>query len=545
MPAGMGSYYPTTPRNLLGFTEDFSNAAWFKSGATITTNAVLAPNGLQTADTVNATGGSTAAVFQTMPSNGGLNVASIYAKAGTKSVIQFSASAAAWGVDARANFDLATGTLGTVDASLTASITAVGDGWYRCSVLRTKSASAGNLIWCLVDNTTAAREASATAGTVHLWGAQLSDSASLDTYVPVYGAAVTSAAYYAPRLDFDSSGVAKGLLVEEARTNLIRYSRTLETTSSYWANLASGTANTITVNNADGPDGAATSASLLTFNTAVPGAGTDYSVWRHSLTTTANGTYTFTVWMKAGTTSSVYLIFNDSAGMRANVQCTLTSNWQRFTVTGTTAASITGIAVDIGGSGFFGHTLAAGTIYVYGAQLEAGSFATSYIPNGATVAGATRAADVASVSTQAFPYSASEGTLVASGTFFGLNKTGSDGLVALTDGTATENIAVFRTSSANNIYYAMRDGNADQATYTVSMSSKPVKVAFAYALNNSNAALNGTARTADTTCTLPTVNEMLIGSIYAKGDYPTNGWIRQITYLPRRISDSELAARTA
>jgi len=53
----MKAVYPfvTDNRNLLGYTEDFSNAAWTKESATITSNSVIAPNGTTTADTFTAT----------------------------------------------------------------------------------------------------------------------------------------------------------------------------------------------------------------------------------------------------------------------------------------------------------------------------------------------------------------------------------------------------------------------------------------------------------------------------------------------------------
>jgi hypothetical protein len=183
-------------------------------------------------------------------------------------------------------------------------------------------------------------------------------------------------------------------------------------------------------------------------------------------------------------------------------------------------------------------------IYVWGAQLEAGAFATSYIPTIASTV--TRSADVATITGSLFSgwYNQNEGTILAQGVFFGLGKTASDGLVASSNGTSAENIAIFRNGSANNILAAMRDNSSDQASYTVALGSQPVKAAFAYATNNSNFALAGVAQTADTSCTIPTVDRLLIGSVYAAGDFPTNGHIRSIQYIPNRVADTQLQTLT-
>jgi hypothetical protein len=179
--------------NSLLWSADIDNAVWSKVNSTITANSLIAPNGTLSADTVSANGGVVSGITQTMPANSGTHTVTMYAKAGTKQFIQFSANANSWGTDARANFDLQNGTLGTVDASLTARIQSVGGGWYRCSVTGTKAATAGVVIWVLIDSSTDAREPVTSAGSVYMWGAQLEAGASATSYIPTTTASMTRA----------------------------------------------------------------------------------------------------------------------------------------------------------------------------------------------------------------------------------------------------------------------------------------------------------------------------------------------------------------
>ena len=535
MPAGMGSYYPTTPRNLLGYSEAFGS--WTGNSASVLADSAVAPNGLQTADKIYPTS-SAGRVTQTAGTYA-VKTISVYAKAAEMTVLNIRVPDNAGAAMIYANLATGVTTIGNAayDPWCTHGAVSVGNGWWRVWLaINANGPSASTVSFAPCDAVGSTTSTPSGTNGIYLWGAQLSDSASLDTYVPQYGAAVTSAAYYAPRLDFDPVTLAaRGLLVEEQRVNLLLNSAS----TTAW----SGTAMNSTADQYTAPDGTLTGDKLTTASDT--GNRNIYQT-----VSSLSGTYTFAIYVRADTANDINLRLLGTTD--TNVRFSLTSEtvvsgtggiitpvgggWYRCSVTGpTTNGYLVYLYINDAATGV--------SVGIWGAQLEAGSFATSYIPTGASTA--TRTADVASVSTQAFPYSASEGTVVANGTFFGLNKGASDGLVALTNGTAAENIALFRTGSGNNIQFAMRDNSSDQAAYTVAMGSQPIKAAFAYAENNSNAALNGTVQTTDTTCTLPTVNEMLIGSIYAKGDYPTNGWIRQITYIPRRLSNAELASRTA
>jgi len=228
------AYNSTTPKNLLARTEEFDNATWVKNTSSITANVVADPNGNQTADKLvedNTTGGHFFTQSYTYVA-GVPYTYSIYLKAAERQYAQLVFINTSFGVNLVAGFDLVNGAT-VVSAGATSSITAVGNGWYRCSITATATASAGSNLQMRMTNslttTTGSYAGDGTSG-LYVWGAQLSDSASLDAYVYNPVAAIVSAAYYGPRFDYNPTTLAPlGLLIEEARTNLLLNSQTLST----------------------------------------------------------------------------------------------------------------------------------------------------------------------------------------------------------------------------------------------------------------------------------------------------------------------------
>ena len=180
--------------NLLVRSEEFENVAWTPSNvATPTANIAVAPDGTLTADKIITSNGlSSGLVFQTSA----LSVSTTYT---------FSAYAKAveWGwttlqlrgpenVSAGAWFDLTNGSVGTIDAGVSATIQAVGNGWYRCAVTKTTGTGVGTSRQRIY--TTNANNVFTTGdGTsgIYLWGAQLETSSNVTPYIPTTTAAVT------------------------------------------------------------------------------------------------------------------------------------------------------------------------------------------------------------------------------------------------------------------------------------------------------------------------------------------------------------------
>jgi hypothetical protein len=130
--------------NLLTYSEDLTNAAWSKQLATISANAIAAPDGATTMDRMieDSTAASGHYIRRSVSYVSGTTyVASFYAKAGARSWVFLDHPATAFTTLQRTYFDLTNGVVGITGSSTTAFIENVGGGIYRCSIIATATAS--------------------------------------------------------------------------------------------------------------------------------------------------------------------------------------------------------------------------------------------------------------------------------------------------------------------------------------------------------------------------------------------------------------------
>jgi hypothetical protein len=182
--------------NLLLRSEEFDNASWVKTDATVTANTAVAPDGATTGDAVavTAAGGSVAQAFNIIAGRG--IALSVYAKASASAWLRLSLTDGANMVEAW--FNLGSGAVGSSTAGggtnifSTARAEDGGNGWWRCSLATTTNTSTA--FTAGIAPVAADGAAPANGHAALLWGAQAEAEFTLtaeSSYIPTVAAAVT------------------------------------------------------------------------------------------------------------------------------------------------------------------------------------------------------------------------------------------------------------------------------------------------------------------------------------------------------------------
>jgi hypothetical protein len=388
-----------------------------------------------------------------------------------------------------------------------------------------------------------------------------------------------TAANAAPRFDHDpatAGNPSRGLLIEEARTNLLE--RSAEFDNAYW----NKTRASITASALASPDGTMSADLLVEDNTA----SNSHFVFRQVAHAGANSTVTVSVFAKAKerdrlsvsvlsgiTTPTIDLsggtvVFNLAAGTAGSFSGSQTgtasngtgnaaiasvgNGWYRCTIT-LTPAGVTATDTQVyfglhnGTSSSYTGDNTSG-LYIWGAQLEAGAFPTSYIPT--TTAAATRAADSAVVTPISSFYNQSEGTLFAEATASTTNGV-SSGIHQQTVATLLENnvgdilMALYRPNGATTggWFVGTSAGTSIIATQGGFTAGTNARLAGVYKTDDFAISVNGAAVTTDTSGGLPSPTTLRIGR-YGTSSGFLNGHIRKIAYWPRRLSNTLLQQLT-
>jgi hypothetical protein len=339
------------PYNLFSYSQQFQNTSWLTCGggpSVFTDNFSTAPNGTTTASRWTAAN---------LNSQVRQNLA----------IINTTMTISVW---MRSNVGTKTATIFINDSAVVSTIT-ITTSWQRFTLTGAVGASLLGAGRCGFSNNSILT----TSDYIEVWGAQLVEGTSALAYQ------MTETRLNIPRLDY-SLGSCPNILLEPQRTNFGIQSEDLS--SAAWFK---GTGVTITADSTISPSGVQNADRVV----GATGTGTWASANTLGSATSSllsNTLYTATIYLRSSTTSSqVTLRFRDqTTGNENQIVCNLTSSWQRFEISRTTGAATTALAIVL--------TNSTADFFAWGRQVEAGAYATSYIPT--TSASVTRNADVIS-----------------------------------------------------------------------------------------------------------------------------------------------------
>jgi hypothetical protein len=546
--AGTRTYYGQemvkAEENLLLQSQTFGTT-WTVNRVSVTSNTTIAPDGTTTADTITADGTTGAYFVSQTVATGAANITSVFAKAGTNNFVQIYFLG---DTNSFVNFDITAGSgaVGSAGGTATGAIVDAGSGWYRLVVTNTATTATAVRVGIAGTSSDTRAQNNTLSTTIILWGAQLERRSFATAYTVTTTQPITryqrlletAAANEWPR-EFDPvTGECLGRSVWESRTNLFLRSEEFDNAS--WTKLRVD----ILPNQIIAPDGTLTADKHI--NTADNGTHSTFAS-----VTTAAGAVTLSFYAKKGeldfvqinnqndTSRANFNISNGTLGTLDGYTATIEdvgNGWFRCAATRTYVVATLQHRISIipaadsarlpsfSGDGTSG-------IYIWGAQLESGAFASPYTPT--VAAQVTRLADSA----------------VMTGVNFSSWFNPEQGCLFMQSAPAVLDAGNGVTISDNTANNRIRLGSSttEQGTVTVSGTAQaaldggtPVlntlqSVAMSYKFNDFALSLNGGAVTTDTTGTVPVVTQLA---------FATNEYIRRFTYYPQALTSANLQAVT-
>jgi hypothetical protein len=353
-----------------------------------------------------------------------------------------------------------------------------------------------------------------------------------------------------PRFDYHPVTLAlRGLLIEEARTNLMLWSE--DFSNGAWAKGACN----LSSNSAVAPDG------VMTMDKIIPGAGVDTTAntsaggVTQSRTVSASAAWTLSLFAKKGevglklregaATGSVVKVDLDTGAVTGSSAAfaVTAEEWGggiwRVKATRTTGAAETSCGVNIKADIDTGDGVSG--VYAWGVQLEQASFASSYIPT--TSASVTRNADVPTDTAIADWFIATEGTMVVEAESNASAISANQYVAEFSNGTNDERILIYRSSGgAVTMFAADGASTQNQTSMGTTVSGAIFRAAYAFAANDFAGSRDGAAVVTDSAGTMPTVDRLRLGVTVSATNQSLNGWLRRFTYYPRRLSNADLVA---
>jgi len=536
--------------NLLLQSNSFSTT-WVPSNTTLTSGQSGYDG--NSAWKVASTSGGTTDIQQNL-SFSNIHTFSIYAKAGSIDFVKLFVVQS--GTNRNCVIDLSDGSVASevkANSSPETSVTSLADGWYRIEM----PTNADSATFVRIRPQIAEGDDNLSVGDfIYIQDAQLNYGLVAQEYQETTTTSVVSGITNdLARLDYSGGASCPSLLLEGERRNLVADSEYYN--SSNW-NQGS-IRGVINDNATTSPEGVLNASAYIpnsvygrhyiTETTFTATSGIDYTF---SLFAKANG-YNFVQIALSTGFDIVYQNFNLSTGALGNGDLSVGyeariepfgNGWYRISVTAetnTTSSSFLIVPISTDTTTrlpeYSGDSVNG--ILLYGAQREAGSYSTSYIPNYGLTSGATRTADVCNKTGISSLIGQTEGTLfveakVTIGGRLMLIGTTGNFIEILTNATGKANGFVYNGSTQANIL--------STATYS---SGDTLKIALAYKANDFALYVNGTSQGTDTSGAIPSSLAQVIINDYLSAGYNTANAYKQAILFPTRLSNSDLAALTS
>ena len=495
--------------NVLFYSNDFSRANWTKAGSVLTSGQT-GYDGTNDAWLLekNSANGN---IYQPI-SLSGIASLSFYAKANTTDWIRVRNGSG------YVYFDVANGVVGGNINAVNASIISIGNGWYRVKVSWSGTITIAQIYVADSDGSI-----SGSSGSVYIQDSQLEQGLVATDYIET-GASTAQAGILenTPRLDYSGGATCPSLLLEPSRTNIFAQSEYF--TGGDW-DLNAGT--TLTDNYATSPEGVQNATRYV--GTGASGLGDKYTL--------VNGTqYTISAYVKSNTGATQYCrLIGDSSNISSDLE--VTTEWTRIDYTWTSGGltnKTNGIFRDSSNNDI--------DILIFALQLEAGSYATSYIPTYGV--SQTRAQDDCRESSATSLIGQPEGTIYWEGSIVSVSSQGA-------------NIASFNYSTGSSVSLERQPNGTIRgriwsggAVVNIVTSSSSydgnVKIAFAYKSGDTTLYINGlqigTSSTAFTFGSALTEFNLGAGDVYFA--YPHKSEVKEALLFKTRLSNEELATLT-
>jgi len=302
-----------------------------------------------------------------------------------------------------------------------------------------------------------------------------------------------------PRLDY-SNGTCPSLLVEPQRTNGLTYSSSFDDAS--WLKLNAS----VTSNNTISPSG------IQDADKIVEDTSYNQHLVYRAIVGTSN-TFSFYAkaagrdWVSVLSNSGFHTFFNIANGTLGTIAATSTATiedagngWYRCSVYNTHGTFGASVYLSTGNNVFEYTGNGTSGAYIWGAQLEAGNYSTSYIPT--TSASVTRNADVISKTGISSLIGQTEGTMFVDFVYNAKYGSSPNGAmpISIDDGTVNNEAYIFLQGINNTAYaqFVVSGAFTCNITGLVMTIGTRYKMAFAYKQNDFAFYINGALQGTDT-----------------------------------------------